>query len=623
MRHALVIARRELEEKRFVALAAAAFAVLPFLLAAIPVIRSRSGPGDVIAIGAGLLAIGFTAGLALVLGVSTVGRDLSEGRLSFYFSRPVGAASIWFGKVAAAVALIAGVFAIITLPARIAVAGAWRHSWGTNVPLLAVTVIGASLAFFFVAHVIGSFVRSRSAWIGLDFVALCLAGLAVFAMLRPLFEAGALGAMKALAIAIGCGVAVALIGSGAWQLERGRTDRRRSHAALSQFVWIVIGVTVALAGAFVAWMFAAKPGDLKTVEAEAQIRGPWVLLTGDARGRMDYHPGFVYNSETGAYTRFPTRMGRAMFTRDGNSMLVGRYDKRSNTIEMFRRLVAADVEESTGLTISGNSDFNASDDGSRIVSVDNKGIVTVYDVPQKRSMVSARLPEDAGYVSGMYFVTPELVRLYAVTRSSPVKTLRIFDLDVAGKALRQTGEITRPTKYFGIIASEDGRRMIARAVDALYVIDGSTAAVQATIPAAGIRGTALLRDGGVAVARPDGNQTTIEIRDAAGTIARSLAVPIRNTWSLRELSDGRLMTLGQMAGRPESGAWHTYVIDPSSGAIALDIPAAPTGWQGDFGWAPFDPRRRPEELPKLFSEGKKLLRWDYATNKAEVLLPKG
>jgi hypothetical protein len=622
MRHAYVIARRELVEKRFVALAAAAFAVLPFILATIPVLRGRNGSGDVIATGAGLLAVGFTLGLALVLGGSIIGRDLSEGRMSFYFSRPVGAASIWFGKVAAAVVLIAGAFAIITLPAQIAAATAWQHSWGMNAPRLAVAVIGIAIAFFFVAHVIGSFVRSRSAWIGLDFIAFCLAAWVAYLIVGPLFEAGAIEATKALGIAIGCGVVAALVGGGAWQLERGRTDRRRNHVALSQFLWTVIGVTLVLAGAYVAWMLAARPGDLSSVKAEAQSRGPWVLVTGEARGRMDYRPAFVYNSETGAYHRLPARAAQAMFTSDGATMLVGVFDMRTNSHEVFTRPVDGDDEQSTGLTLGPHSVFTSNDDGSRIVAADNGGIVTVYDVPQKRSMVSARLPENAGYVSGMYFVTPALVRLYTVTRNAPIRTLRIFDLDVNGRALRQTGEFTRTSKYLGVTASEDGRRLIVRAVDAVYVIDGTTAAVQTTIPTAGVRGTTLLRDGGTAVTRMVGNQNTIEIRDAAGTLTRSLNIPLRNTWSLRESTEGRLVMLGQAIDRPETAPWHTYIIDAGSGAIVHHITAAPVGWRDNWGWADRDPRRGPAPLPKLYFDGR-LLRWDYTTNKAEVLLPKG
>jgi hypothetical protein len=615
MRHAFVIARRELGEKRFVVLAAVAFAVLPFLLATIPGIRGRNASGDVIATGATLLAIGFTIGLALVLGGTVIGRDLAESRLSFYFSRPVGAASIWFGKVAAAIALIAGVFAIITVPARIAAAEAWRHSWGMNAPGLAAAVIGIAVVLFFVAHVVGSFVRSRSGWIGLDFAALCLSALAAYEILRPLHDSGAVIATEGLGIAIGCGVAVALIGGGAWQLERGRTDRRRSHAVLSQFLWAVIAVTLALTGAFVAWMLAAKPDDLKTVSAEAQGRGPWVLVSGDARGRMDYRPVFAYNSETGAYSRLPTRVGRAMFTRDGASMLLARFDDRTKTVELYRRPVAVDAEVSTGLTIGPYSDFNANDDGSRIVSADHRGVLTVYDVPQKRSLVSARLPENAGHVIAMYFASPALVRLYAVNRDAS-KTLRIFDLDVTRRSLQQTGEFARNAKFLAVTAGGDGSRLLVRDPQNLYVLDGRTAALQQTIPGPGLRGSTFLRDGGTAVLKDAGDHSTIEVRDAGGALVRTLDVSVKNTWSLRELSDGRFITEAQGDRR------QTFILDPASGAIVQQIPAQPVSSRS-IGWAGYDPRREPAELPKLFFDAQRLLRWDYTTNKAEVLLPKG
>jgi len=618
MRHAFIIARRELMEKRFVASAAAAFAVLPFLLATIPAIRGRNGPGDIIATGAGLLSIGFTIGLALVLGGNVIGRDMAEGRLSFYFSRPVGAASIWFGKVAAAVALIAGVFAIITLPARIFAAGAWRHSWGMNAPRLALTVLGIAVALFFVAHVIGSFVRSRSAWIGLDFAALCLAALASYLILRPLFVSGATAAFSVLGVAIVCGVAVALIGGGAWQLERGRTDRRRSHAALSQFLWAVIAVTLALTGAFVAWMLAAKPDDLTSVSAEAQSRGPWVLVSGDARGRMDYRPAFAYNAETGAYSRLPSRVGRAMFTRDGASMLLARFDERTKTVEMVRRPVGGGA---TGLTLSVHSDFNANDDGSRIVSVDNQGIVTVYDVPQKRSLMSARLPEEAGYVTGMYFATPALVRLFSINirhaAPQPIqRKLRIYELDLTRRSLQQTGEFGHDAKYLVVSANADGSRLVARDAGNYHVLDGRTAQLQQSIPGDDLCGATFLRSGGTAVMKGAGDRSAIEIRDAGGTLLRSLTVPVSRAWSLGELPDGHFITLAQKE------RWQTFIIDSSSGKILQRIPAQPVSWRtiGRMGYAP---RRDTAELPKLFTDGRRLLRWDYTTKKAQVVLPKG
>src|SRR5258706_6535397 len=149
MRHALVIARRELAEKRFIVFAAAAFAALPFLIALIPGARSTAGARDVIVVAAGLLCIGFTLAVALVLGANVIGRDLAENRLSFYFARPFGAASIWFGKVTGAIALIVISFVVILLPARLSGGLKWTGAWGGNANLLALGVLGLAIVFFF------------------------------------------------------------------------------------------------------------------------------------------------------------------------------------------------------------------------------------------------------------------------------------------------------------------------------------------------------------------------------------------------------------------------------------------------------------------------------------------
>ncbi len=618
MRHALVIARRELVEKRFVAFAAAAFAVIPFLLAALPVIRGRSSAADVIATGAALLSMGFTGGLAMILGSTVIGRDLAEGRLSFYFARPIGAVAIWFGKVMAALALIAAAFLIIVLPARLAASSGFGQVWGKGTLSLTLVIIGASFLIFFVAHLVSSFIRSRSAWIGIDFALLFLAAAGTYALITELLLAGALRAMIVVASLIAAGLVVALIGGGAWQLERGRIDRKRSHLELSKFVWIAVAAGLALAAAFVGWLIAARPSDLKYVEALPQGKGPWLVVMGEARGRLDYRPAFAYNSETGAHSRLPIHglNGRLMFTRDGNSLLLARYDRRTNTIELFKRALDRAEEVSTGLVLPLFYDMTPNDDGSRIVTVARGGMLNVYDITQHRSMVSARLPESAGYVGGMYFVSPALVRIYTVNRDNAVKVLRVFELDVPARALRQTGQFAAEGNYLGVTANEDGSRLFARSPKALHVIDGRTAAVQASIPGS-FRGITFLRDGGIAVI----HGASIEIRDAAGSVVRAIPMPAPNAWSLRELPDGNLVTLGQAEDRPESKPWHTYIIDSKSGALVQHIPAVPVGWRGDSGWLGHDPRRAPVALPTLFGDGR-LLRWNYATKQAEVLLPK-
>src|SRR4030081_3129260 len=102
MKNALVIAAREFEEKRFVAYAAVATASLPFIFAAIPALNGKS-PADTIAMGALVFGTTFAIAVGLIIGVSFIGRDLSDARMSFYFSRPVSGLSIWFGRLTAAI----------------------------------------------------------------------------------------------------------------------------------------------------------------------------------------------------------------------------------------------------------------------------------------------------------------------------------------------------------------------------------------------------------------------------------------------------------------------------------------------------------------------------------------
>ena len=105
MNVAMVIARRELTEKRFVFVAAAAFLVLTLIVPFMPGIQTgeRASALAVASLG---LAINFTVGLGAILGATIVGRELSDGRLSFYFSKPIPATSIWWGKLIAAATLV-------------------------------------------------------------------------------------------------------------------------------------------------------------------------------------------------------------------------------------------------------------------------------------------------------------------------------------------------------------------------------------------------------------------------------------------------------------------------------------------------------------------------------------
>jgi len=128
MQKAIAIARREIGERSFVFIAAVVLTIAPALALIVPrgTFHDRLSAFALLSV---IVAVGFTGGLSTILGVSLVGRELTEKRLSFYFSRPIGAVSIWFGKVAGALALIVASFAVILLPARLAGGAKWNAAW--------------------------------------------------------------------------------------------------------------------------------------------------------------------------------------------------------------------------------------------------------------------------------------------------------------------------------------------------------------------------------------------------------------------------------------------------------------------------------------------------------------
>jgi ABC-type transport system involved in multi-copper enzyme maturation permease subunit len=613
MRQALVIARRELAEKRFIFVAAVAFAVLPFLIALIPGARSTAGSRDVIVVAAGLLCIGFTLAVALALGANVIGRDLAENRLSFYFARPVGAASIWFGKVAAAIALIAASFVIILLPARLTGGVKWTGAWGANANMFALAVLGVAIAFFFFGHTLGSFLRSRSAWIAVDFVAFVAAVIAGYLIINAMLDADANRSATLLIIVIGSGVAVALVGGGAWQLSRGRTDRKRSHLALSRFIWIVVGSTLAIAAAYTGWITSATPNDITKLIVAVPRPGSWVILGGETRGRLDYKSVFVYNLDSGAYTRIPV-FWRADLTADGKKLVFARANRRLGTVEIFERPVERNDDQSTGLTLHPFTDYVVSANGDRIASV-GQGLLNVYDVPQRSSLASVRLPDDFGIGIAMYFDSPGSLRILSMETAT--ETLHLSELDVDRHALQRTGTFGRCSSRRSFISgNEDGSRLLVRdASQRLVVIDGRTAAVQATIDVAAWRDATFLRDGAIVVSRADGRQSAVDLFDVRGVFVRSIPLPAESTFSLHATRDGRMVLSAREGGRP----WETLIVNPATAAIER-VPATPLT---DASWWRNDLRRGPIDLPQFFLEKGRVVRWNYAARKSEVIVPKG
>lgn len=545
MKNALVIAAREFEEKRFVAYAAVAFAILPFLIGLIPQISGPS-PREAIALVSLVLATGFTIGLAVMTGASFIGRDLSDGRMSFYFSRPVASASIWFGKLTAGILMVVGCFGLIILPAWLATSHTWKSFWSISLGDATSVVLAISLSLFLLAHAIGTFVRSRSPLIVVDFAAAVACGVAIFFLMVPLGLGVALDLIKGLNIALAIALVVGIAGGGAWQLERGRTDRRRNHLALSQFLWGTMAAALLIAAGFVAWVVSVKPSDItSSLVASHSPSGPFVTIAGKTASRGDYTAAWVMNLDDGWNIRIDARTSWGVkYTRDGRSVFWPVIGINDAELHRFTSGEAGPVD--TGLSTWGNLIF-LSDDGGRIATIDRQ-ILSVYDVAQKRSLVSARVPPMR--MARGSFLSPDRFRLYAQTESD----LKIFELDVPAHALRETGSMTFTTGVF-ISLDPSASRMVARVFRSNIVTlnDARTGAVIKTLlQGSNVSSARCLRDGRIIVVDAPRNAAVLHVFAPDGTPLRD--IPLGPSESTRFAGDDgtRVVLMTETLGQSRS-----------------------------------------------------------------------
>lgn len=493
--NALVIARRELAEKRFIFFTAIALTLLPIVASLLPILGSTPRPMFLSMVG-GIFAIGFTVTLAIMLGVSMIGRDLSEKRLSFYFAKPLSASSLWFGKLLASALLIAGCFVVMIVPVALS-NREWNASWNVNLVALTGFLAGTAIVLFLGSHVASTMLRSRSAIIALDALLAAAAVTIAVVLVRRLYLQGAVDLSFRLAGGIAAGGAlVALIG-GAWQLERGRADRLRNHIELSKFVWPGAAIVLVLAAAFAMWVTSATPASLREyVTVRQSSTGDWAFIEGPTT-RHHYRGKFLVNVKSGEW--YPFRPGAdfhlsAAFSGDGHhAVYLGEGPDSPSRSELYTLSLDGTAKPQpvdTGMSFSNRAgDLVLSDDGSRLALFEYPNL-SVIDLKTKRTVAACQPP--LGY-STMFFASNDLIRYYlaaAEGRPTRARTLRIFEFDAAHRALRETTAGRISALMIFPTVSADGSTMLVRAHDGddknarLILADARTGIVAETIPVA-------------------------------------------------------------------------------------------------------------------------------------------
>jgi hypothetical protein len=442
MNATMAVMTREVMARRELLVMAVAVAILICFLPYLPNIENYEAT-DVRTVGSSSSAMALGCVLALVLGATMIGGELSEGRFGFFFARPVSGLAVWWGKVLAGMALVWIVEIIVLAPAL----------YGEGVDIFTssdlfdwLTILGyvlAPLLLFLLAHAVSIMARARTPWLILDMSGAIVVAIFVWLTFKPFLE---IGAPIALLVISGCLIAALLIAlsiGGASGVAVGRVDLKRSHGALSLALWGTLGICIAGVTTYGNWLRDFGPREVHDVEViSVAPDGGWIEAAGRAKGHLDIERRYLVSATAKRWLPLPSpgpRFYRSIFSLDGSTAVW----RGGGPVAEPRSLWWADLDRpdpmarSTTLLVSHFAALTLSRDGSRLAILED-GTVSVYELGEERLVKAIRLPERFQKAAGV-FVDPRTIRLYARVDVDGAESILIAQIDVDTGQLVRTG----------------------------------------------------------------------------------------------------------------------------------------------------------------------------------------
>ena len=664
---------REILERRLLLLVSAFLGLVPIVMPWLPWLPGRLAAADLRSITALVLTGLFGCLLLLILGSTLFGRDLSEDRLGFYYSRPISSWTLWTSRLVAACALLLAAVILMILP--VAFLGFdplaakildWRPGWrpGHAWPLLgfsdayalgasswqslpesppivvrSVLAVAAVFSLLALVHAASTIVRGRSAWMLAD-----LAGLAAVVVLGwgardQLVSEEALGALVWAEWLLLPWLLGSLLLAGAVQLQRGRTDLQRGHRYLSATLWPALIVGVLAFGGYARWVAGSHIEDLEEATyVRASPNEAWLVAGGPVRYRAGAQAAFLREVSSGRSWRlgsFGSGRWKLAFSKDGGTAAWVRCQRfRPLTCKIWTKALddASPPEPTEIETTVKPRQIVLSDDGTRI-AVNEARRVSVYDLSSARLLAAVA----AVNPTAVFFLSSNRLRFHELIwhRGGPIRKIRQLDLDS-----RQLIETGRLPKGAWSRQSARGEVVLVARNNGFGLYRGETG--QPLVEVRGRRppraGT-FLADGRLVLCftsqqrstdRPDGRRfeglrldLEIRILSAAGRqLQQVFRQGVMNVRFGGELSPGRLL-IALQSQRPEPSpadapgpdvapmpGWTTHVLDVETGELTrLAVGLIPLSEAAGT---------------RLFEAGgDQVLLWDPRTGEHRTILPPG
>lgn len=528
MKSFVAVARREFAEKRIVLLAAAVLGLAP--LAVVPLFAgaARHAPNMRASV-AVVSTCALAAGLSLALGASVVAAERANRRLGFFLSRPISVASLWWGKLTGALALVVVSAAITASPAFVADRdlSVLRDLAGSTVAALG-AALGACLLLLLLGNFVATIVKSRGGFAILDLVLVAAVGLIAWNAGARLYRVSTDPNDFARRVWIGAAlmVVIALAAAGHRALARGRTDPVGAHRAQSAAAWSILGAAALSFGVYAGWVLAASPANLAAIESAYPLGSDGaVVLAGIARGAR---AEFLFDERTEKSIRL--RDAWPIISGDGKSAAWAESEERSGpAIVRTLRLDTPGAEPlTTRISLRWPRLIFLSDDGALVGAIDG-GTLTVAETSSSRSLGSVRILTDSRSSASAYFAGPGIVRIFrGRTNGSESDAFDILEYDVARHSLTKTGG-TEPMRSAGVWRNAEGTRFVGveRRGEAARVTlrDTRTGAVLAVLREADVLRPVIPQfaaDGRIALVTGDGRMSQLDVFSASGSLDRTV-----------------------------------------------------------------------------------------------------
>jgi hypothetical protein len=596
----------------------------------------------------GAVCLGVAA--AVVIGSSMLARDAANGRLGFLFSRPVSWLAIWGGKWLAALVLVVTTGLLAAIPWMVAFpratfGGHQGESWlrvlldGPGaVLLLILMVFTAGLANF-----AATAFRSRSPWVALDLVLLLGALWAIRRYIAPLWWYGIFVGAGDWGIALGLlPLIVGLVVGSLPQVAIGRTDLRRAHRALSLGFWAVIGLTLAPAAGYWAWVRSAGPADVNVHGVACDPSGRWVYVEGSGLRHRGWYPhGFLIDTTNDRYVVRPEPLldrpnvpVGLLFSADGRSVALPHSDGRGTAIALYDltgatpRLTEVALESSLPPTWS--TAFALSPSGTSVFVVHESG-ASLYALPSGRRVATATI--GPGWrPAALRFLAEGEARVWLVPSTEPAHArargeMRVVDLAADGRSRGVTFPIAKAldpmAAWRGVVPDAAGGRILT--LDGgLRLRDGASGELIATLAEGDGRPSALfLADGRIVVGGGSkGAEASLRVFERTGVEVREMAVDVGpggpNVGP--EVAPGQVAVSSFRAPfLPED----TLIVDVGEGRVVERLSGLVPAMGFFWNVSAVPPDARPTSVHFFRDVEGRVVRFDFATGERKIVAGPG